>query len=247
MQEQSRGLWALAGAILLSSMIGSWAFLHSKDLNNTIQVTGSSKKRIKSDVILWKTSVTVEAPTLAAAYTKITHDVEKVREFLVAQGVPADKVVISAVSTTPMRRGGNRSAEEEGYGAPSGPIIGYSLSQALEIRSSEIDKVTLISRKVTELINQGILLESQAPRYLYTRLAEEKVEILSAAARDAYARAQQIADSTGSTVGRVRSADMGVLQITAADSTDISGYGMNDTSSLEKDITAVVHITFALR
>jgi hypothetical protein len=37
-----------------------------------------------------------------------------------------------------------------------------------------------------------------------------------------------------------------VLQITAADSNEVSDYGMNDTSSLDKDITAVVNIGFAV-
>jgi hypothetical protein len=39
---------------------------------------------------------------------------------------------------------------------------------------------------------------------------------------------------------------MGVLQITPADSNEVSDSGMNDTSSLEKDITAVVNIGFAV-
>jgi hypothetical protein len=37
-----------------------------------------------------------------------------------------------------------------------------------------------------------------------------------------------------------------VLQITAADSNEVSDSGMNDTSSLEKDITAVVNVGFAI-
>ena len=59
-------------------------------------------------------------------------------------------------------------------------------------------------------------------------------------------RAEQIANSTGNSIGTVRSAKMGVMQITAADSNEISDYGLNDTSALEKDITAVVNISFAI-
>ncbi len=73
-----------------------------------------------------------------------------------------------------------------------------------------------------------------------------KVEMLGEAARDARQRAEQIAGSSGSKVGEMRSAEMGVLQITAANSNDVSGSGINDTTSLEKDITAVIHVTFAL-
>ena len=39
---------------------------------------------------------------------------------------------------------------------------------------------------------------------------------------------------------------MGVMQITAADSTEVSDAGISDTSSIEKDITSVVNIGFAV-
>jgi hypothetical protein len=246
MNGNFRAAVALSLSIILSSVIASWAFLHAKKLSQTIQVTGSAKKRIKSDLMIWNASVTVESASLADAYGKLSRDVEKTKAFLIHQGVPENQIVISAVSTTPVRRGKNSPSEGANVGAISGPFTGYSLKQSLGIRSSDIDKITNISRQVTELINQAILLESEEPQYLYTRIAETKVEILAAAARDAKERAQQIAASTGSRVGGIRSAEMGVLQITAADSSAVSGYGENDTKSLEKDITAVVHVTFAI-
>jgi hypothetical protein len=39
---------------------------------------------------------------------------------------------------------------------------------------------------------------------------------------------------------------MGVLQITPADSTEVSDMGMYDTTSIDKDMTAVVNISFAV-
>jgi hypothetical protein len=246
MNGNFRAAVAVSISIILSSVIGSWAFLHAKKLNQTIQVTGSAKKRIKSDLMIWNASATAESASLADAYGKLSRDVEKTKAFLIHHGVPENQIVISAVSTTPVRRGKNPSSERGTAEVTSGPVTSYSLKQSLGIRSSDIDKITSISRQVTELINQAILLESEEPQYLYTRIAETKVEILAEAARDAKERAQQIAGSTGSRVGEIRSAEMGVLQITAADSSDVSGYGENDTKSLEKDITAVVHVTFAI-
>jgi hypothetical protein len=39
---------------------------------------------------------------------------------------------------------------------------------------------------------------------------------------------------------------MGVMQITPADSTEVSDQGISDTSSIDKDMTAVVNISFAV-
>ena len=44
----------------------------------------------------------------------------------------------------------------------------------------------------------------------------------------------------------VRSVHLGVYQITPRNSTDVSGEGINDTSSRAKDVTAVVSVTFAV-
>ena len=38
----------------------------------------------------------------------------------------------------------------------------------------------------------------------------------------------------------------GVFQITPRNSTEISDYGMNDVSAVDKDITAVMRVTFSL-
>ncbi|MGB9866496.1 MAG: SIMPL domain-containing protein [Bacillota bacterium] len=126
-------------------------------------------------------------------------------------------------------------------------ISGYVLRQSIEIRSREVDKVTAISRESTELIEKGIEFESYPPQYYYTKLNELKIDMLGEAARDAMTRAEKIAASTGARIGHSRAAKMGVFQITPKNSTEVSDYGINHTSSLEKEITAVVNAEFPLQ
>jgi hypothetical protein len=59
-------------------------------------------------------------------------------------------------------------------------------------------------------------------------------------------RATQIAEKSGGRIGRIKNVRQGVFQITPRNSTEISDYGMNDVSAIDKDITAVVRVTFAL-
>jgi hypothetical protein len=247
MNSSFRSALAIAVSIVLASTIGSWSFLSSKKLSQTIEVTGSAKKRIKSDLIIWQVFVETESASLPEAYTKLTRDVDKTKAFLVSHGVPENGIAISAVDTTPVRPASRPNYSDGNMQQTfAGSVSGYHLKQSLSVRSTDVDKITAVSREVTELVNQGLLLTSEEPEYLYTRLAETKVEILADAVRDAKERAQQIASSTGSRIGDIRAASMGVLQITAADSVDVSGMGENDTKSLDKDITAVVHVTFAI-
>jgi hypothetical protein len=53
-------------------------------------------------------------------------------------------------------------------------------------------------------------------------------------------------DKTGAKLGKLSWASQGVFQITPAHSTEISGEGMYDTSSIEKTVRAVVTLSFGL-
>jgi hypothetical protein len=52
---------------------------------------------------------------------------------------------------------------------------------------------------------------------------------------------------TGNRVGVVRKAETDVFQITRRFSTDVSSGGIYDTTTIDKDITAVVSITFTVQ
>jgi len=224
---------------VIASAIGGWAFVKGKRGDQTITVTGSARKRIKSDLVIWRAAVSYQAPVLADAYRSLSESVPRVKSYLVGKGIPENQITISSISSQTLHSKGANGEE-------SADISGYSLRQELGVRSNDVDKIAQIARQATELINQGILIESQAPEYHYTKLGDLKIEMLAEAAKDAKTRAEQIAKSTGSSIGSVRSARMGVLQITPADSSEVSDSGMNDTSSLDKDITAVVNIGFGV-
>jgi len=231
---------ALAVGLVLSSLIFGWFFEKSKKGEEMITVTGSARKRIKSDLVVWNAAVTYQAPTLADAYRSLSENVPRVKQYLIGKGIPENEITISSIGTTTLRK-------TDDNGQESSEISGYSLRQQLEVRSTDVDKIAQIAREATELINQGILIESNSPQYSYTKLGDLKIEMLGEAAKDAKARAERIAASTGNSIGTVRSAKMGVMQITAADSTEVSDAGISDTSSIEKDITAVVNIGFAVQ
>jgi len=230
---------ALAIGLVLGSAIFSWGFMRSKKGDQTITVTGSARKRIRSDLVIWKAGVSYQSTVLSDAYRALAESVPRVKAYMISKGIAENQITISSISSQTLHAKSND-------GEDTGQITGYSLKQELEVRSNDVDKIAKIAREATELINQGILLESMPPEYHYTKLGDLKIEMLADAAKDAQLRAKKIAESTGSSIGSVRSARMGVLQITPADSNEVSGEGMNDTSALEKDITAVVNISFAV-
>ena len=231
---------ALAVGLVLAAIIFGYAFVKAKQGDQTITVTGSARKRIKSDLVIWKAGVSYQAPVLADAYRSLSENVPRVKAYLVSKGIAENQITISSISSTTLHA-------RDSDGQDTGQITGYSLRQELEVRSNDVDLIARVAREATELINQGILLESMPPEYHYTKLGEEKITMLAEAAKDAKNRAVKVAESTDSSIGSVRTARMGVLQITPADSNEVSDSGMNDTSSLDKDITAVVNLSFEIK
>ena len=70
--------------------------------------------------------------------------------------------------------------------------------------------------------------------------------MLAKATGNAKVRAESMVKVSGNKIGFMRSAKMGVFQITPVTSTDVSDYGYNDTSSLDKKVMAVVSAAFAI-
>jgi hypothetical protein len=231
---------ALAIGLVLSAIIFGWFFSTSRKSDEAITVTGSAKKRINSDLVVWSAGVSAQSPALADAYKQLSDSIPRIKQYLLSKGIPEEQMTVSSISTTTLKK------RDSDYN-DTGEITGYMLSQQIEVRSADVQKIAQVAREATELINQGILIESNTPRYYYTAIGDLKIEMLGEAAKDAKERAERIAASTGSSIGSVRSARMGVMQITAADSTDVSDYGVYDTSTIEKDMTAVVNISFAVR
>jgi len=230
----------LALGLIISSFIVSNSMVRLKMAGNTITVTGSAKQQIKSDLATWNGSYSAQAADLSTAYNQIKANQEVVKKYLIAQGIAESAMGFSSINT-----------EVRYVTMPNGQMTsqveGYRLYQQVELSSKDVDKITQLSRQTTDLINQGVEFQSNPPQYFYTKIADLKVKMLSLATKDAKVRADQIASNAGSQVGALRAARMGVFQITPLYSNEISDYGVNDTSSLEKEITAVMNCEFEIQ
>jgi hypothetical protein len=97
-----------------------------------------------------------------------------------------------------------------------------------------------------KLVAGGIPVQVNPVQYVYTRLADIRPALLAAAVRDATNRGRVLLRAGGAKLGGLRGVNVGVFQVTAPNSTEVSDYGVYDTSTLRKDVTAVVNVTFAL-
>src|SRR5271170_2953484 len=76
----------LAVGLVLSSMLGTTAWMKIKN-SQFITSKGSTRKNVKSDLVVWNGSFTTEAPTLLEAQKKLKADAVRVEQFLSESGV----------------------------------------------------------------------------------------------------------------------------------------------------------------
>jgi len=239
----------LAAGLVFSAMLGTTAWVKIKN-SQFITVKGSARKNIKSDLALWSGSFTTEAATLLEAQRKLKEDRLRVDDFLNRAGLTNHAfapIVIEekrAVFETQVTNNGAGTWKVTGAEERN---VGYKLRQSVEVRSTETDRIAQLDSDSTALVEQGVLFTTDAPRFIYTKAGEAKIEMLGEAARDARTRAEQIATQGGRGIASLHDADMGIFQITPLNNSQTSGEGMNDTTSPEKTITAVVTATFALK
>ena len=124
----------------------------------------------------------------------------------------------------------------------------YNYIQPIKVSSNDVAKIDELTKSYEVLLEQGLNISSEEqPQYHYSKLADLKVTLLEKATKDARNRAKSMLKSNHNRLGKIRSARMGVFQITPVDSNDVSDSGYNDLSSIEKKVTAVANVTFAIK
>lgn len=233
------GLVAMAIGLVAAGATVAGAVADLRRARDVVAVTGSSRQPIRADYGVWRAEVSASAPALADAFRQLSSQVEVVRGFLREAGVPDSAVGVLALQTSAFQ-------EQLPSGSWTGRILGHRASRVIEVRSADVDAIAALGGRAEALVARGIALQPYPPEYLYTKLAERRMELLGEATRDAQRRAEVIAASAGRRVGAIREARMGVIQVTRRNSTEVADYGMYDTSTIEKDVTAVVRVSFAI-
>jgi hypothetical protein len=230
----------LAFGFALSAYIVSSAIVRVKK-DDVIEVKGYAKSNITSDQATWTGSFKVRNADLKEAYAALERDRTAVEAFLKNEGFSETEYSFESVDISMIYKLDNTNGNTQ-----TNEIEKYVLSQLVRIKSDNVAPVDGFSRKFTDLIKNGMEVSSGSPGFIVKDLEQIKVKLLTEATRNGLERANTLAANSGGKVGSLKNAAQGIFQITPVGSTDVSGYGVYDTSTIEKCITAVVSLEFHL-
>jgi uncharacterized protein len=204
------------------------------------------ERKVKSDLAIWPLTYKEAGDDLSQVYTKTEVD-RKTLQFLDQQGIQSSEIELGVVRVVDTQAnefgGGNRSPHR------------YIVEQQITVKSPRVDQVAAAAPKSMELLQKGIVLNSdngQGLAYKFNGLNSIKPDMITEATRNARAAADRFASDSGSKVGPIRQANQGVFSILPADQgSDTSEPGefnpnVNADSSLMKTVRVVTTVQYYL-
>ncbi|MCS6990897.1 MAG: SIMPL domain-containing protein [Chitinophagales bacterium] len=242
--KQHLGTFLIAIAVIVAAALAGDAYKSRNYGIRKITVTGKAEQHFTSDLVVWNANFSRRSTELQKAYSLIKGDEEKIRAYLKKMGLADTQYVFSSISTSE-----DWDYQYDQYGRRiSSTFLGYTLRQSLKVESTDLDRVEKVSREITELLDQGIQLESMAPMYYYTKLSDLKIDLLAKASFDARVRAETIAAEAGAQRGRLLQANMGIFQITGQYSgEDYSWGGTFNLTNKKKTASITVKAEYEVR
>ncbi|HVU75262.1 MAG TPA: SIMPL domain-containing protein [Candidatus Paceibacterota bacterium] len=228
----------LVVGLLLSVGFGAFTAYKIKTATNTIEVTGSAKESVVADFARWTINLSTKTSLgdQQSGLDRLDRAQKNIVAYLKSQGI--DSVETPAPNVNP----------EYSYPEKSAPILtDYAVSRQIVVTSSDVAKISSLAGNIAPLTGTSYEVTTNGLELTYAGLAEKRVTLLSGAIRDAKARAEAIAKETGRSVGTLRSATGGVVQVLPQGGVDISDYGSYDTQSMNKDVMVTVRATFSIK
>ncbi|MEN9994379.1 MAG: hypothetical protein RL762_1036 [Bacteroidota bacterium] len=233
----------ISAAVIITGLILGKAYMSKGKPDDTVSVIGLGEESFDSDLIVWRASFSRRSMELKDAYAQLNADIRKVKSYLKSRGISDDEMVFEAADIS---KEWSNIYDDEGNIRQT-IFDGYSLNQSVKVSSKKVNVVEQTSRQVSELIDAGIELNSDAPEYYYTKLAQLKLKMIEAATKDAHERAAKIAENGGGSLGKLMFADMGVFQITAENSSEEYEWGGSfNTSSRRKTASVTIRLKYKI-
>jgi hypothetical protein len=226
-----------AGIALAGWWIGD-GFANSRSADRYVTVKGVAEREVEADLALWPMQFVVADDDLTRAQVRMRDAAGKVRIFLERNGLRSDEVSLqslSAADTRANRYGGQPAAYR------------YVVSQTLMVRTDRPQVLFDASQKVSELIENGVVLSSDGPgsggpTYLFTQLNDLKPAMIAEATASARTAAEQFAKDSGSPLGAIRRANQGLFVIQPRDPAP----GVQEEQQRAKVVRVVTTIEYLL-
>lgn len=218
------------GMIVLGLCI-KWGIDGFANKDRKVTVKGLAEREVEADKVTWPIRTKELGDDLPQLYGKISVTTDKVRAFLIQNGIKAEEISVNA----PVVRDLNAEVYNSGQNR-----YRYNITSTLTVTSRDVKLVRSIIARQGELLKQGVaVVESYGGEveYEYVSFQDMKPEMMQEAIQNAEKTAQQFAENSKSRLNKIMTADQGQFSIMDRDS---------NTPYIKK-VRVVTTVTYSLK
>ena len=172
-----------------------------------VSVRGLAEREVKANKVTWPIQFKVVGDELNAVYNSIQKNNAAIIDFLKKNGVKDDEISVNAPDLTDM--------EAERY--VNNIRYRYNVSQVIVVVSNDVDKISNLIMRQTELLKQGVAIAASDYQYKvsyeFTELNSIKPEMIAEATKAARIAGEQFAKDSDSELGKIKKATQGQFSI----------------------------------
>ena len=208
----------------------------------TVTVKGLAEMDVVADTAVWNIKFNRVGGDLAKVQSAIDDDIKKTRAFLTENGFNDNEIQNLRIQVRD-KFAGYSDAQRRDQDAGDR----YVIETGVMVRSGSVNLVDAVSRKMGELVRQGVTVTEDytGPIYVFNGLNNIKIKMIESATKNATAAGEQFAKDANAKLGKIQSANQGLFSITARDQVD--AWSDNEKQSINKRVRVVSTITFYLR
>ena len=210
--------------------------------SRTVTVKGLAEMDVVADTAVWSIKFNRVGGDLAKVQNAIDADIKKTHDFLISNGFKDSELQNLRVQVRD-KYAGYSDVERKSQDSNDR----YVIETGVMVRSNTVDLVDAVSRKMGNLVRQGVTVTEDytGPIYIFNGLNDIKIKMIEEATKNATAAGEQFAKDADAKLGKIKTANQGTFSITARDQVD--AWSDNEKQAINKRVRVVSTITFYLR
>ena len=174
-----------------------------------VTVKGLAEREVDADKVVWTLTLEESADELNPMFTLLNQQVDVIKNFLKEKGIDG-KGDVQVTTFSVNDNLSNVWGDEK-------PRYHYTVRRSVVVSSNDTHFISDLRTQTDELIDRGIIVESDNAEYEYTQFQKLKPEMMAEAIANAETTAKQFAENSHSKINKIVEAGQGEFSIDDAD------------------------------
>ena len=170
---------------------------------------GLAEREVDADKVVWTLTLEESADELNPMFTRLNQQVDVIKNFLKEKGIDG-KGDVQVTTFSVNDNLSNVWGDEK-------PRYHYTVRRSVVVSSNDTHFISDLRTQTDELIDRGIIVESDNAEYEYTQFQKLKPEMMADAIANAETTAKQFAENSHSKINKIVEAGQGEFSIDDAD------------------------------